>query len=109
MTMKLLIIPFCAALILTACSAENSDTCINHVLEAHGMHPYTGEIEGDGCRTYLHHFIIDDEFYFQLDNPCADMILHLIDCDLVNICLTDSDLCMSLLAKAEYQGIIGRS
>ena len=72
------------------------------------MEPYFGDI-GSECRNYLRWMLDGETSYYQMDNPCADIALHLLDCDGVDLCAESSENCLEILARVEHRGIIGRS
>jgi len=72
------------------------------------MEHYTGEMNSD-CITYLRWFTNDEDDYFMMDNPCADIALHLWNCDKVDICADNSIDCQEIMAGMTAQGIVGRT
>ncbi len=71
------------------------------------MEAYTGEM-GSDCNTYLRWSTYDGNDYFMIDNPCADFVLHLWDCEKVDVCQDFSSHCQEILANMTSHGIVGR-
>ena len=84
-----------------------SDICITNILDELDMESYGGVVEIP-CRDYLLWFTYDGSDYFMLENPCADIVLHLWDCDKVDICADNNEACQTILAGKSDQGVVGR-
>ena len=91
--MKNLIFILLAIGTLSCSSSETeSPTCVDIMIDNLNMEHYNGEIEGE-CRNYLRWFTHNGNDYFMLDNPCADLVLHLWDCEKVDVCKDNSQDC----------------
>lgn len=68
-------------LTLYSCKHEPETTldCIDQFIEDAGMVKYTGQALE--CNFYLQHWQLDGKSYFQVDNPCADMLSIPVDCE----------------------------
>ena len=86
---------------------SESDICIDNMIQVMNMEHYNGVIEGE-CRNYLQWFTHEGSDYFMLDNPCADFILHLWDCEKVDVCSDNSDGCKTIMSNMVHQGLVGR-
>lgn len=104
------LISFIVITAIISCSASktDSDICIDNMLERLGMEPYSGVIEGE-CRDYLSWSTYDGDDYFMWDNPCADIALHLWDCDKIDLCQDSTMNCQEIIAEMTRHGIVGRS
>jgi len=104
------LISFITITAIFCCTAPetDSDICIDDMLERLDMEPYSGVIESE-CRNYLAWATYDGNDYFMWDNPCADIALHLWDCDKIDLCQDSTMNCQQIIADMTRQGIVGRS
>lgn len=98
------------AIFTFSCSKPTTDSeiCIDNMLERLDMESYEGNIDAI-CNNYLLYFTEKGMDYFMLENPCADLVLHLWDCDKIDICENDSFECQTIMMNMTHQGVIGRS
>jgi hypothetical protein len=75
-----LLIIFTLTLLSCKHESENPVDCLDQFIADAGMVKYTGQTLG--CSNdYLLHMELDGKSYFQVDNPCADMLSIPVDCD----------------------------
>lgn len=83
------------------------EDCVADMLQQHNMVAYTGQ-EGDTCADFLTLYEFFGKQYFQLGNPCAQMVFNPVDCSGENFCKDASNNCAdSFLKLARYKGIVG--
>ncbi len=95
--------------VISSCSPPETETdvCIDNMIQMLEMEHYNGVIESE-CQDYLLWFIHEGSDYFMYDNPCADIALHLWDCEKVDICADNSNQCQTIMSNMTHQGVIGR-
>lgn len=86
-----------------------SDICIDNMIGMLDMDHYGGAIENDCAYDYLLWFTYDGDDYFMIENPCADIVLHLWNCDKVDLCGDNNEECQTIFAGKADQGVIARS
>lgn len=107
--MKHLIYIFLAFFTLSCSTSKSESTeCIDNMLSILDMEAFTGDMDSD-CKNYLRWFTHDGDDYFMMDNPCADIALHLWDCDKIDLCQSELVDCQDIIANSTAQGIVGRS
>lgn len=97
-------------LLIFSCSPpeSESDLCIDKMIDELDMEHYTGEMSSE-CQTYLNWFTYDGSDYFMLSNPCADMLLHLFDCEHVDVCVDFSSQCQEIMSNMTSHGIVAKN
>lgn len=94
---------------INSCNNLTTEGCCTlSKLKELGMHPYTGKIESSECHTYLFLYFYKNKAYYQIDNPCADIIFNPVDCEGARICDDEeNEDCFIFLVNAIPQGTIG--
>ena len=106
-------------LLLSACNKDQTspampqlyDECVEKMLERNDMRPY---VDGEelGCQFFFSLYEFQQEYYFLLNNHCADMLLIIEDCQGDRFCGVgpSSPVCSAVFnAQAISLGIVGVS
>lgn len=101
---------FLVAIFLFSCDDDSkSDTCESGMLKHFDMVPYTGQ-QIPECTSYLQKYVYQENDYFQVGNPCADIVFNPVNCLGITVCEEPSLECMEhFQATAQYEGIVGVS
>ena len=94
---------------ILSCSPPDteSDICIDNMLDSKDMEHYSGVIVPQ-CQNYLLGFTHEENDYFMLENPCADLALHLLNCENVDVCADNSMECQTIMSNMTHQGVVGK-
>jgi len=115
-----LTLSFLCVLLFSACSKDQTtsatpqpyDECVENTLERNDMRPY---IDGEdlGCNFFFSLYEFEQEYYFLLNNHCADMLLIIEDCEGNRFCDTgaSSPVCSAIFDsnQATSLGVVGVS